>query len=184
MLNTDELSIHDRMLLRAVSKGYLVLHDGTVIGPRRRPLNLAINPSGYRMIGIRYPASEGRRVGTVRACRLQAYQKFGERIFNSNLEVRHLDGNPANDAHSNIGLGTGAENSMDKPPEVRRRSALKAALAQRRFTDTDIIAMRRERNAGVKLKILCAKYGIKKGHMSAIVNNKLYTHTSAEIIAL
>ena len=62
--------------------------------------------------------------------RLQAYQKFGDKIFESGTVVRHLDGNSLNNNFDNIEIGTQQENMMDIPTEQRIAHAKHAASTQ------------------------------------------------------
>lgn len=72
-------------------KGYTVTRDGVVYykGRKRSP---TISKSNYYRFNIRI---NGINV-PIFVHRLQAYQKFGDRMFNPGIVVRHLDGNSLN----------------------------------------------------------------------------------------
>lgn len=57
---------------------------------------------------------------------LQAYQKYGDLLFNDGIVVRHLNGVPTDNSWDNICIGTHSDNMLDKPKYVRERVALKA----------------------------------------------------------
>lgn len=59
--------------------------------------------------------------------RLQAYQKFGDKIFENKIVVRHLNGNYLDNSWDNILIGTFSDNKMDIPKENRIKSATTAS---------------------------------------------------------
>ena len=63
----------------------------------------------------------------IKVHRMQAYQKFGDKIYNENLVVRHVNGNYLDNSLDNIELGTDSENMMDVPEEIRIKKASNAA---------------------------------------------------------
>ena len=71
----------------AYKKGYRVLMDGTPIS-KRNHLN-GTNCGGYIRLSIRI---EGKKE-YIMVHRLQAYQKFGDKMFENGLVVRHLNNN-------------------------------------------------------------------------------------------
>lgn len=63
----------------------------------------------------------------VRVHRLQAYQKFKDKIYESNIVVRHLNGNSLDNSFNNIGIGTQVDNAIDRPKEDRLKHGRFAA---------------------------------------------------------
>lgn len=63
----------------------------------------------------------------VRVHRLQAYQKFKDKIYGSNIVVRHLNGNSLDNSFNNIGIGTQVDNAIDRPKEDRIKHGRLAA---------------------------------------------------------
>ncbi len=167
----------NEILRFAAAKGYLVLRDGTPIGVHKHPLKPYVCHDGYHHIGIKY----NKHCESISVARLQAYQKYGERALTEEVEVRHLNGNPDDNSYDNIAIGSKSDNAMDKPRAIRQRTARQAAQAQRRFTDSEVQTMRELRKAGMKLLELSCRYKISKGHMSDIVNCKIYTYTVADL---
>lgn len=111
----------------AYRKGYRVSEDGkTVTSPfRDKPCNPSLNPDGYPWFTV------GTDSGLSRRCmvhRLQAYQKFGEAIYEPKIMVRHRDDDRTNAAADNLLLGTSRDNQLDRPAEERIRYAGLAAL--------------------------------------------------------
>jgi hypothetical protein len=107
--------------------------------------------------------------------RLQAYQKYGDAIFDPNIEVRHKDGNPANNSIDNILIGTPHDNAMDKPKELRMKMGKIGASYLRRFTADEIIEIRRKKKEGKSLLELAKEYNTCKSTLSYIINKKTYS---------
>lgn len=156
----------------AYDRGYRVSEDGSVVvGPRGRPLRLDIGTRGYLRFSIgRYKQT----AANVPVHQLQAYQLYGERCYETNLVVRHLDGNKLNNSARNIALGTASENSLDRIPEERMRAAEHAAKQRRRFGVEQIIEMRQLRAAGASYKVLMRRYGVCKSFLSYVINRRTY----------
>lgn len=119
----------------AFAKGYRVSRDGkTVTSPRGNRRKLSVGAFGYTQFNIKvvngsYP---------LKVHRLQAFQQFGEAIFAAEC-VRHLDGNPANNAVENLALGTASQNMMDRPASERREHAMKAVAVSRKHDHSAVL---------------------------------------------
>ena len=96
------------------NKGYFIDEDGCLISFTGTKLNPKINNNGYYETNIRIDGKSQR----LQCHTLTAYQKFGDKIFESEC-VRHLDGNKLNNKKENIEIGSYHDNSMDIPKEVR-----------------------------------------------------------------
>lgn len=119
----------------AYQHGYRATETGEVIGTSGIVLRLRANRDGYLYFGIRV----GGKKHTVRAHRLQAFQKFGDAIFQPGIEVRHHDGNQQNNRADNLILGTKVENAADKTSETKLRAALAGADAVRKHDHASIL---------------------------------------------
>lgn len=109
-------------LLEAVKRGYSVTDSGCAKNPNG--INLKGNLScGYLKISVRV----GKNCWGVPIHRLQAYQKYGEAIFEKGVHVRHLNGLAHDNSVGNISIGSSSDNHMDKPVEVRIRCATTAS---------------------------------------------------------
>lgn len=150
----------------AYEKGYRVTPEGKVLGLKVNERKLVIGSTGYYEFSYRKDAPD------IAVHRMQAFQKFGVRIYEDGLVVRHLDGNPLNNHIDNIGIGTQADNMQDRRPEVRHQHAMEAAVALRKATTEDVVAMRKARAAGVSVKELMARYQMSKGAISDIVTGR------------
>lgn len=150
----------------AFEKGYRVTREGAVIGISGVVLKAWKSHTGY----LEFTHVRGRR--KTRVHRLQAYQKFGERIYEEGLEVRHLDGNRLNNHEDNIELGTHTDNMRDRSPEERFATSMKAARHRRKLSSEDVLEMRKLSAAGATGKALAELYGVSKGTVSDILSGK------------
>lgn len=175
-------SLSSRVLLYLVESGYSVDAAGSVRNPSGVVLSSPVNKRGYRCISVRVKALTARKLGvsprrtfSLRVGRLQAYQKFGLAALRPMVVVRHGKLGPADDSAGNIEIGSQSDNMLDVAPEVRRAKARTAARCQRRFTDEQVRNLRVMRAAGATLQELGGAFGIGKGHVSDVVNRKLYS---------
>ena len=102
----------------AFDLGYRINEDGEVLNPKNKVLKTSLI-NGYPKFNIRYKGNHKR----IKVHRLQAYQKFGEDIYQEDLEIRHLDGNRENNNIDNISIGTHSDNMMDIPKYIRSERA-------------------------------------------------------------
>jgi uncharacterized protein YerC len=158
-------------MLRAYEKGYKVNNEGKVYNPRGKELKGYVNPKGYLQIGIRYD----KKKGNLDVHRLQAYQKFGDKIFEEGVQVRHLDGNALNNSSNNIELGTAYENTMDKSEETRFNSAV---IATRKYQNSirtfeERCEIYNELSKGTSYKNIINKYNISKSTLSYMKNQSI-----------
>ena len=129
-----------RVLLFAYDLGYRCDANGNVTSPTGNILQLYGDGRGYLCFSVRMttdihykPISRA-----VPVHRLQAYQKFGDRIFDKNIQVRHLNGVSVDNSWDNLDIGSVSDNMMDKTVETRMRCAIAASNKIRRFTDMEM----------------------------------------------
>jgi hypothetical protein len=156
--------------IRAYEKGYRATKDGRIIGPRgERKLNQ--NNQGYSYFTVNI---EG-KIRCARCHRLQAYQKFGDEIFKEGVHVRHMNGDPMDFSWDNLEIGTQSDNMMDRDPQARHEHAKMAGRTQRRFTDDEIRDIRNKKAEGLTLSQIQETYKTSKGHLSDIINRKIFS---------
>jgi hypothetical protein len=97
--------------------GYLVSDTGLILGKRRKLLALWPGKAGYLQIGLM--CGKERRHFRVHQLVMLAF--VGP--CPEGMEIRHLDGNPANCALSNLAYGTSAENTQDQIRHGRHNRA-------------------------------------------------------------
>lgn len=116
----------------AYDKGYYVDKSGNVFyHNKQRKLT---DYQGYKRFNIRHNG----KVIRVKVHQLQAYQKYGNELFNDNIVVRHLNGNPSDNSYDNIAIGTASDNMMDIPEEIRKQKALHATSFTIKYNHRDI----------------------------------------------
>jgi hypothetical protein len=93
----------------AFNRGYTVSLEGKVYNKIGKEIGF-VGAGGYFYIGIRINKDNI----NIPVHRLQAYQKYGEKMFDDGIEVRHLDGNPLNNSWDNILIGNHSDNMMDQ----------------------------------------------------------------------
>jgi hypothetical protein len=110
----ENLSIRNKSIIWAYERGTR-FKDGEIISFTGKKLKLRTSGSGYYMFAYR-PLIEQhpkRQMFQLMVHRFVAYCKFKERIFEPNVVVRHLDGNPKNNHPDNIKIGSPSDNMMD-----------------------------------------------------------------------
>lgn len=169
---------HD-MIKLAHFKGYRVTPAGEVLNSNGKPriLRLATSNASVRYLVFSLYTPDG--AFPVHVHKLQAYQKFGEAMFEPNIVVRHLDGNSLNNAPDNIAIGTITDNAMDRPKLDRSLHAQLASKAASRRSDETWEAVRADYAAGLGYKKLEKKYGIGRSTLSYQLSKKAAYRTLA-----
>lgn len=153
----------NKILIESSKKGYKVDKEGYVIGLKGNKLSLnVISNIGYHYFSFRL---DKLRV-IVNTHRLQAFQKYGDKIFEEGIVVRHLDGNPLNNSWENIAIGTHSDNMMDIPALKRRIKS-----SHPKHDHSEII---KDREDGMTYSEIMEKYNItSRGTVSFIINKSL-----------
>ena len=153
----------------AYDKGYRIDENGNCFNLKNpdKFLKGSMNSNGYRYLGMRKPND---RPYMIPIHRLQAYQKFGDKIYENNIEVRHLDDNKLNNSWDNIEIGTHSDNMMDQQKEVRIK---KSSNAHKKYSDELVLEIKEYHNSGHSYKEIMEKFNItSKGTISYIINNR------------
>ena len=156
-----------KLLIGSSERGYYINKNGDVFFKnKRRKVNY--DAHGYARFGVK---DERGKVISVMVHRLQAYQKYGDRIFEKGIQVRHLDNDCKNNNWDNIGIGTQSENMMDIPPEKRKERGVHAASYNIKH---DAVKIKNDYSTGeFSYRDLMKKYDISsKGTMSHIINKR------------
>jgi hypothetical protein len=134
----------NKNVVLAYEKGYRV-KNGEVVSPfSGNARNLGIHARrNYKRYRFSIRDAAGKKVYPVEVHKLVAYQKYGDKMFEPGIQVRHLDNNSLNNLEDNVAIGTKSENEMDKPKEVRQRTSVNAATAIRKFTDLEMDEIRK-----------------------------------------
>ncbi len=87
-------------------------------------------------------------------------------------EVRHLDGNPSNNALTNIAWGTRKQNGEDK---VRHGRSLRGRRNRSaKLTKEKVESIRADLANGLKQQTIAAKHGMAQSSISNIANSKTW----------
>jgi hypothetical protein len=167
------LSKGNLAIIEAFQKGYKI-ENGEVINHLHKKINFILSKKGYPIISVsiwntRYP---------VKVHRLAAYQKFGNAIFEKEMQVRHLNGNKLDFSFQNIEIGTSKQNQLDKPIEKRKHAGYLSALRKRKLSIEQATEIRNEYLLLTKkrgfINMTARKYNVHKTLIHNIVHFKSY----------
>jgi len=145
-----------------LNKKYTIDKTGIVTNSNNKKLKPMIYSGGYYEFKYR----KDKKFIHVLYHRFQAYMKFGDKIFEKGIMVRHLDGNKLNNHWDNLALGTNSDNQMDICSEVRQKRA-----SHPKYDHQEIL---KDREDGMTYKEIMEKHGIKsKSTVSHIINKSL-----------
>ena len=170
-------------ILEAIERGYFMTSCGKLLGVK--------GEVSFKLYGNqRYPTFStnwGGFVFGVPVHMFAAYCFYGEKSFKKGVVVRHKDANTLNCSLENIKLGTPSENELDKPKDVRVRSAKIARASQgkrpcnAKLTDEQVEKIRSFYDAlgGKKapqgsVKRLCEELGVTRTVLCKIKNGEYY----------
>lgn len=184
--NKARLSPKDKLLI-AYEKGYRVTEDGRLLGIRgeigirfRNRKNSPIKSTAE--YPVFFATIEGRSV-TIRVHRLAAYCFYGDRLFDSGIQVRHLNANRLDVSRNNIALGTQSDNEAGKTEEMRerqRRSVIRRRLGQPSYTQTikdeNVFEIYRRVHQGELQKDLAREFGVAQSTVSMIKTRTYFKH--------
>jgi hypothetical protein len=163
---SNEVSKQELITKISVDKGYSVDINGNVFNKDGKQLSIGKSKKGYLSFNIKI--EKGGNATRSFVHRLQAYQKFGDKIFEQGVVVRHLNGISTDNSYDNIEIGTYSENSLDVPKEKRIKLSSKANLKY------DHEAIINDKKNGLSFSEIMAKHGISsKGTISFILKKSL-----------
>lgn len=167
----------------AIAKGYKVDLHGNLSGPRGPlPGVIARKDSERKKRGSYLSFSVRAAVSfKVFVHQLQAYQKYGDSLFGVGVHVRHLNGDSLDNSYANISIGSASENMLDRDPTVRKKHAQLAADVQKKWSDADVVRLRRLRKDGAKVSDLASAEGVGKGLMSYMLNGITYRNIPLDL---
>jgi hypothetical protein len=160
-------------IVEAIKKGYRVDENGNVYSAFRK-LSLCINSKGYYHFSIRYNKNRY----PIQVHQFVAYLKFGDKIFEEDIEIRHFDGNSLNNSSDNILIGTHVENMQDIPKRKRIVAAIVGGSSVRRFTDDEVKSIINDKNFGLSYTQLCDKYNTSRSTLSYLFNHAYYNENN------
>lgn len=152
----------------AKQRGYKVTEDGVFYGVRN---NILIHKNkGYLCVSIKVDGKNR----WLFAHRLQAYQKYGDDIYQKGICVRHLNGNKSDNSFDNIAVGTNRDNIMDRPKSERQRISALAGKATIKYNRDEVIEYYNKCNRSRKKTI--ENFGMSKAGLHYILNDRKYNY--------
>lgn len=119
-------------VINANKKGYIVDEDGNVFYKNKK--RKLTNDCNY----LRFTIRCNKVHYYIKVHQLQAYQKFGDKIFENGIVVRHLNGNSLDNSYENIDIGTYQDNILDIPQEIRLKKAIHASSFNQKYNHKEI----------------------------------------------
>jgi hypothetical protein len=155
--------------------GYFATEDGRIISRRRRRSNLELrqhsSPKGYRYVG----ALDGGRMRPVQVHLLVADAFLGPRPSRGH-QVRHLDGNPANNAPGNLAWGTVHDNAQDR--QRHGRYARGGGHHNAKLTDEMALKAAHLFWEGRKIASLAREMSVSPSTISDLLHGRSFKHLS------
>ena len=152
------------------NKGFRMNKAGEFFNPRGKIVKGSLS-QGYRKYKKRIEG-DCNKYKYIKFSRFQAFCKFGDKIYEDGIVVRHLNGIRDDDSWSNIEIGTQSQNMLDRPAEERREHAMKATKAMMKYKNVNEIIKYHEKN-GKSYKKTMKKFNISStGTLHYILNNR------------
>jgi len=151
----------------AYEKGYRVTKDGDLLNPEGLKIG-CINSAGYKNTRIGF----NEKKLYIATHRLQAYQKYGNKLFEDGIVVRHLNGNKSDNCWDNIAIGTSKDNSMDIPKETRIKRSILGAKTQIKYPKKFVLKLREEHKEIKNYAELGRKYNISISVIWNLINKR------------
>lgn len=158
----------EQFIKLAVKKGYYVDKNG-ILWRNASPAKTRKPRFGYLTFSVGFMENGKKVAGRCGLHKLQAYQKYGDKIFEPGIVCRHLNDIKLDNSYDNIAIGTKKDNSQDIPPIKR------SLLAHKNNVKYDHKAIIADRKAGMSFPDLMKKYNItRKSTVYNIVYRSLY----------
>ena len=155
---------------------YEVSDDGrlrALVARYRRPVGTVVvgaTKKGYQYYSLIAPGEMGRGAKRMRFYAHTAVLTAFVGPRPAGKQGAHWDGDGLNNNLSNLRWATAAENTADKVRHGRHREG------HRKYTDEDVLEMRRLREEGSSYHAIMVTFGVSKGNLSAIINRKTWGH--------
>jgi hypothetical protein len=160
------LSNKDEGMIAMYNAGYKVV-DEKLYNPKGNPLKGGLSWDGYPTVNYRYKGV----VLKIKIHRLHAYAIYGDKIFQSGIQVRHLDGNKLNFKKDNLALGTQDENAMDITYTKRVGRSKKGGDREHQNKHAQVIEFSK---SGATISEIMSKFNIKaRSTVTYILNHSV-----------
>ena len=154
---------NQRVLEEITKRGYKINEEGTLFNPKGKEVKGSISkPAGYKQASLRILEFSAYKL---MFHRIQAYQKYGNKLFEEGIEVRHKNGDKLDNSSINILIGTHSENLMDIPKI--KRMTMSSSPTYDHSKILDLI------ESGKSYREIEELLGVKKSSISYIKNKSL-----------
>lgn len=134
---------------------YTIDKEGVLKNPQGKTVG-SLNRQGYKKIQVTICG----KAREVFIHRLQAYNKYGKKLFEKGIQVRHLNDIKTDNTWDNIALGTARDNYQDRGAENIKAAQKRAVDASRKYSDNLILEAKEYLDAGNTLKDTSNKFNI------------------------
>ena len=173
------LSNNNQAILYYYNKGYRVTKEGFMIRPDSSIVLGSIQvytpnkSKGNLNYKYKVRVVTGKKNGKNIYCpvhRFVAYCKYGDKIFEEGIQVRHKNGDSLDNSWDNILIGTQSDNMMDIPEEIRKASSDKAWRAANPRTKEEREEIYNALISGESYKSIKNRLGVSLGTLSYMKN--------------
>ena len=151
----------------AYEKGYRVTKDGHLLNPKGIKIG-SVSSRGYERTAIKI---NGKDV-VIRTHRLQAYQKYGNKLYEDSIVVRHLNSNSLDNSFSNISIGTQEDNMKDIPLKQRQLNALQSSYKRIKHSKELVDELKEEYKVLKSYAKLSRKYNLSYDTTYYLINQR------------
>lgn len=149
----------------ASKRGYVVSEEGIMYNPKGERVGTCTSSAGREKTCIRVD----KKLIDLYTHRLQAFQKYKNKLYEKGILVQHLNGDYLNNSWENILIGTNSDNQMDIPEQIRVKRALHATSFARKYNKEEVKKFHKESKS---YKKTMEKFNISsKGTLNYILNN-------------
>lgn len=148
------------------SKGYRITEYGAILNPKGIEIQGYTDGRGYKRLKLHI----GKKYLECDVHRIQAFQKYGELLYQEGIEVRHFNGIKLDNSYNNILIGTHQENMLDIPEAIRVNKAIYATSFMKKHNKEEVKKFYKENGNSYK-KTLEAFNISSKGTLHYLLNN-------------
>ena len=162
------MSKNNYFLIKAYESGYRISDKGEILNPQKVKLNGTINDK------LKYHTFQFRienKTKSIFVHRLQAYQKYKEKLFEPGILVRHKNGNHLDNSIDNIFIGTSKDNNLDISINNRILNTENSTKIKQKYSNELIIYISYKYVNGAKQSELSKMFNIPKSGIHHILNN-------------
>lgn len=153
-------TIRNEALIESYNLGYRII-NGILYNPKNTVVDGMLSKSGYKFYSFRC-SNHTKKSTSVYYHRLVALQKYGTKIFEKDIVVRHLDGNKINNSIENIVIGSQSDNMFDVPKDIRICRTKKSIVKTLKLTHDVVLSIQNDYKKTQSYKYITEKYGISK----------------------